>query len=74
MRIYCSLTHTDVSIGPKRVCFQYAPLTSFSLLTSLDILEKPIAHKRTDKYLAWIQNLVVRPTHKIPRLVNMIHK
>jgi hypothetical protein len=37
-------------------------------------LEKPIAHKGIDKHLAWIQNPVVRPTHEIPRLVNMIHK
>jgi hypothetical protein len=39
------------------------------LLTSLDILEKPIAHKGSDKPLSWIQNPVVRPTHEIPRLV-----
>jgi hypothetical protein len=51
---------------PQTRVFQYAPLTSFSLLTSLEILEKPIAHKRPDKHLAWIQNLVVRPTHEIP--------
>jgi hypothetical protein len=49
--------------------FKKPPLTSFFLLTSLDILEKPIAHKGTDKPLSWIQNPVVRPTHEIPRLV-----
>jgi hypothetical protein len=29
------------------------------LLTPHDILEKPIAHKKTDKHLVWIQNPVV---------------
>jgi hypothetical protein len=58
---------------PQMPVFQKATLTSFSLLTSLDILEKAIAHKRPDKHLAWIQNPVVQHTHGIPRLVNMIH-
>jgi hypothetical protein len=29
------------------------------LLTFLDILEKPIAHKRPDKHLVWIQTPIV---------------
>jgi hypothetical protein len=58
---------------PQTHVFQKPTLTSYSLLTSLDILEKPIAHKGPDKPLSWIQNPVVRPTHEIPRLVNMIH-
>jgi hypothetical protein len=58
---------------PQTHVFQKPPLTSFSLLTSLDILEKSIAQKGPDKPLPWIQNLVVQPTDAIPRVVNMIH-
>jgi hypothetical protein len=58
---------------PQACIEQQSPLTSFSFLTSLDILEKLIAHKGSAKPLSWIQNPGVRPTHEIPRLVNMIH-
>jgi hypothetical protein len=58
---------------PQTRVFEKTPLTSFSLLTSLDILEKPISHKGPDKPMSLIQNPVVRPTHEIPRLVNMTY-
>jgi hypothetical protein len=57
---------------PQTSVFQERPLTYFSFLTSLDILEKPIAHKGHDKPMSLIQNLGVGPTHEILRLVNMI--
>jgi hypothetical protein len=66
MRIYHSLTHTDVSIGcSKHVCSSKLPIILFSLPTSLDILKNIIAHKRSDKHLTWIQTPVVQTTHKI---------
>jgi hypothetical protein len=56
---------------PQTCVFQKPPLTSISFLTSLGVLEKPIAHKGPDKLLSWIQNPGVRPIHEILRLVNM---
>jgi hypothetical protein len=36
-------------------------------VTSLEILEKPIAHKGSDKPMGWIQNAGVGPEHEIPK-------
>jgi hypothetical protein len=41
---------------PQTCVFQNRPQIYFGFLTSLDILEKPIAHKWPYKPLSWIQN------------------
>jgi hypothetical protein len=61
-----------VLVGPP-IPFCRGQTSSLSFLTSIDILEKVIAHKGPYKPLSWIQNLRVGPTYKIPRLVHMIH-